>query len=60
MTTVTISPRFQVTIPKEIRKSLRLVPGQELEVVASENRITLIPIRAPAEEPDRSEHLEER
>ena len=45
METVTISPKFQVVIPKEIRKSLKLAPGQKVQAIAYENRIELIPQR---------------
>lgn len=45
MTTVTISPKFQVVIPSEIRKRLKLEPGQRVQAVAYENRIELIPVR---------------
>jgi len=45
MSTVTISPKFQVVIPKAIRESLRLVPGQKVQAVEYENRIELIPVR---------------
>lgn len=45
MPSVTISPKFQVVIPKRIRERLGLSPGQKLEVVAHSGRIELIPIR---------------
>lgn len=45
METVTVSPKFQVVIPKEIRESLRLVPGQKIQALLYENRIELIPVR---------------
>lgn len=49
MTAVTISPKFQVVIPKAIRESLRLVPGQKVQAIEYENRIELIPVRPMAE-----------
>ncbi len=45
MTTVTISPKFQVVIPKAIRESLRLEPGQKVQAIEYEHRIELIPLR---------------
>ncbi len=45
MDTVTISPKFQVVIPKEIRDSLKLAPGQKVQAIAYDNRIELIPQR---------------
>jgi len=45
MDTVTISPKFQVVIPKDIRESLKLAPGQKVQAIAYENRIELIPQR---------------
>jgi AbrB family looped-hinge helix DNA binding protein len=42
---VTISPKFQVVIPKEIREKLGLSPGQRVEAIAYEDRIELIPVR---------------
>jgi AbrB family looped-hinge helix DNA binding protein len=42
---VTISPKFQVVIPKEIREKLGLLPGQRVEAIAYEDRIELIPLR---------------
>lgn len=43
--TVTVSPRFQVVIPLEVRESLGLRPGETLQVFQYENRIERIPIR---------------
>ena len=45
MIAVKISPKYQVVIPKEIREALRLVPGQNVQVFAYDNRIELIPER---------------
>ncbi len=45
MLSVKVSPKFQVVIPKEIRESLHLSPGQRLQVVQYDNRIELIPER---------------
>lgn len=44
MTAVTVSPKFQVVIPLEVRKALHLRPGEKLQVFSFENRIELIPI----------------
>ena len=45
METLTVSPKFQVVIPKEIRESLKLAPGQKIQALLYENRIELIPVR---------------
>lgn len=44
METVTLSPKFQVVIPKATRESLKLCAGQKVKVIAYENRIELIPV----------------
>lgn len=49
MNTVTISPKYQVVIPKKIRDELHLSPGQKVQAIAYENRIELIPV-LPAKE----------
>ncbi len=46
MSTVTISPKYQVVIPKEIREKLRLSPGQKVQTIAYDDRIELIPVVA--------------
>lgn len=44
MTAVTISPKFQVVIPREVRAALQLQAGQKVEVVPYNNRIELVPL----------------
>ncbi|HOI08092.1 MAG TPA: AbrB/MazE/SpoVT family DNA-binding domain-containing protein [Deltaproteobacteria bacterium] len=45
MQRVTISPKYQVVIPRSARESLRLQPGQKMQVIEYEGRIELIPER---------------
>jgi AbrB family looped-hinge helix DNA binding protein len=45
MQKVTISPKYQVVIPRTIREALRLRPGQKMQVVEYEGRIEFIPER---------------
>ncbi len=45
MTTLTISPKYQVVIPKAIREMLRLRPGQKIQAIVYQDRIELIPVR---------------
>ena len=40
---VTVSPKYQVVIPKEIRDSLKIRSGQKLSMVAEERSIRLVP-----------------
>jgi AbrB family looped-hinge helix DNA binding protein len=42
MENVTLSPKFQVVIPKRVRENLGLRPGQKLEVVQIGSRIELV------------------
>jgi AbrB family looped-hinge helix DNA binding protein len=42
METITVSPKFQIVIPKEIRQKLKIKPGQKLQVFQSGNRIEYI------------------
>ena len=46
MDVVTISPKFQIVIPREIRERLGLEPGQKVQALAYDNRIEFIPVRA--------------
>ena len=45
MDTVTISPKFQVVIPKGIRTRLKLRAGQKIQAMVYQDRIELVPVR---------------
>ena len=45
MTTVKVSPKYQVVIPKAIRELLSIKPGEEVQVIPFEDRIELIPVK---------------
>jgi AbrB family looped-hinge helix DNA binding protein len=44
-TTLTISSKYQIVIPKVIRELLGLKPGQKLQAIPIGGRIELIPVR---------------
>lgn len=46
---VTLSPKYQVVIPLEIRTALRLEPGQKIQAIRVGETISLIPVK-PMEE----------
>jgi len=41
----TVSPKYQVVIPKRVREQFDLKPGQVLQVIALPGRIELVPSR---------------
>lgn len=45
METVTVSPKFQVVIPRAIRERLQIEAGQKVQAIAFEDRVELIPVR---------------
>lgn len=45
MEIVKVSPKFQVVIPRPIRKSLGIKPGVKVQVLQYENRIEYIPVK---------------
>ena len=45
MDTVTISPKFQVVIPKRVRERMSLRAGEKLEVICVDERIEMVPVR---------------
>ncbi len=49
MATVTVSPKYQVVIPKDIREEMDIKPGQKVDMLIYEGNIVLVPLR-PIEE----------
>ena len=49
MSVVTVSPKYQVVIPREIREALGLEPGQKVQAFQYQNRVELIPVRSVRE-----------
>ena len=45
MELVKVSPKFQVVIPKSVRETLGIFPGQRLQVVPYGDRIEFVPVR---------------
>jgi AbrB family looped-hinge helix DNA binding protein len=48
MNTVTVSPKFQVVIPLEVRRRMKLQPGTKLMVVEFNGGLRLMPLQPPA------------
>jgi len=49
MNTVTLSPKFQIVIPRRVRERMHLQPGKKFQVISFDDRIELIPIRPMSE-----------
>jgi AbrB family looped-hinge helix DNA binding protein len=49
MNAVTISPQFQIVIPQEVREQVHLEAGQQMQIIAYNDRIELIPLQSPAQ-----------
>ena len=49
MVSVTVSPKYQVVIPKSVRESMGIVSGQKIQMLTYGNRIELIPIKPMSE-----------
>jgi AbrB family looped-hinge helix DNA binding protein len=45
MTPQTISPKFQVVIPKDVRESMGLKAGTKVQVFQFDGRIEIVPIK---------------
>ena len=43
MTVVTVSPKYQVVIPKDVRERLGIRPGQKMHALVVGSRVELIP-----------------
>lgn len=44
MATTTVSSKYQVVIPKEVREQIPIRPGQKLAVIVKGNTIHLVPV----------------
>lgn len=45
METVTVSPKYQVVIPRSARESLGIKQGQKVQVIVYDHRIELVPVQ---------------
>ncbi len=45
MQQVTVSPKYQVVIPKKVREKTGIKPGQKVQVIPYMGRIELIPVQ---------------
>ena len=46
MAIVTVSPKFQVVIPRDVREELGIEVGQKIQVIAIDNRLEMIPVKS--------------
>lgn len=44
MVSVTVSPKFQITIPTSVRSALQVKAGQQFQMLALDGRIVLLPV----------------
>ena len=49
MSMVTVSPKYQVVIPKEIRERMGIKPGQQVHMTIYKGHLVVVPLR-PIEE----------
>jgi AbrB family looped-hinge helix DNA binding protein len=46
MSTVTLSPKFQIVIPKAVRKAMKLAPGEKLTIMRYGERVEILRVRS--------------
>lgn len=49
MNTVSVSPKFQIVIPRQIREQLNIRPGQKLQAMNIGGIIELVPVMSVEE-----------
>lgn len=49
MATATVSPKYQIVIPKEIRERLNIKPGQRVAVIDRDGYFAVVPKRPVSE-----------
>ena len=45
MDAVTVSPKYQIVIPRSVRERMHIHPGERMQVISFDDRIELIPVR---------------
>lgn len=45
MNTVTVSPKYQVVIPQQIRQLMKIQPKQKMQLIMHQGSIQMIPIK---------------
>ena len=45
MNAVTVSPKYQVVIPRPVRDQMHIQPGEKLQVISFDDRIELVRTR---------------
>jgi AbrB family looped-hinge helix DNA binding protein len=45
MSTVTVSPKYQVVIPELVRKGMKIKPGQKFDVIEFEGCLEFVPLK---------------
>jgi len=45
MDTVTVSPKYQVVIPRQVREQMRISPGERMQIISFDDRIELVLLR---------------
>ena len=45
MSTVTVSSKYQIVIPKDVREKHGIKPGQEVQVFYYDGRIEIVPLQ---------------
>ena len=49
METVSVSPKFQVVIPRSIREALDIHPGQKMQAMRYGDRVEFMPLKTLAQ-----------
>ncbi|HBM15407.1 MAG TPA: AbrB family transcriptional regulator [Lentisphaeria bacterium] len=49
MNTVTVSPKYQIVIPAEIRHKAKIQRGQKIQLINFDGRIELMPLKKASE-----------
>jgi AbrB family looped-hinge helix DNA binding protein len=48
-TTVTVSPKYQIVIPQEVRERMEIKPGQKISFMEWNGSFVIVPVLSPDE-----------